>query len=310
MENNNLNTAMVSLLIPTLNAGSLWPQVLESIGAQSQPIHQKIIIDSGSDDDTIKLAQEHGFKVISIDKKEFNHGRTRQMLADAAGDTNICIFLTQDAILAAQDSLFNLVQAFDDISVGIAYGRQLPHKNAKPLETHARLFNYPDISNKRGLSDKERLGFKVFFCSNSFAAYRLTALKAIGGFPVDSIMGEDAIVAAKMLLKGYKVAYVAEAAAHHSHSYTAKEEYKRYFDTRVFHEQNKWLIDNFGKPTGEGIKFVKSELKYVMGHDPKSVFKSITSIFAKWLGYKSGKYYKKIPAKLLGKFSMHSYYWK
>jgi rhamnosyltransferase len=91
-------------------------------------------------------------------------------------------------------------------------------------------------------------------------------------------MGEDAIVAAKMLMAGFKKAYVAEATVHHSHSYSLDEEFRRYFDTRVFHEQNKWMIDKFGKPTGEGVKFLKSELYYVFKNDFKSIFKSITSL--------------------------------
>jgi rhamnosyltransferase len=123
-------------------------------------------------------------------------------------------------------------------------------------------------------------------------------------------MGEDAIVAAKMLQKGYRKAYVAEATVYHSHNYTIKEEFKRYFDTRVFHEQNKWLVEEYGKPTGEGIKFVRSELSYIIRNDFKSILRSMASILAKWLGYKSGKFYKILSINMLKKLSMHSYYWK
>jgi len=211
--------------------------------------------------------------------------------------------------LASPESIANIVKAFNDPEIGMAYGRQLPHKNAKVLETHARLYNYPAQSNTRSYSDKDLMGFKVFFCSNSFAAYRRNALLAIGGFPSDSIMGEDAIVAAKMLSAGFKKAYVANAIAHHSHSYTLTEEFKRYFDTRVFHEQNKWLINDYGRPTGEGIKFMRSELIYVIKNDWTLIFKSIASLGAKWLGYKSGSFYKKIPNSILKKISMHKHYW-
>jgi rhamnosyltransferase len=300
----------ITILIPTLNAGDDWVKLLESVNKQAVTFCQKIIVDSSSNDNTVKDAIAFGFEVIEISKSEFNHGKTRQQLADAATDTDICVFLTQDAILASQDSIANLVSAFDDHEVGMAYGRQLPHANAKPLETHARLFNYPAVSEKLSLADVKRIGFKTFFCSNSFSAYRKSALKVVGGFPSDSIMGEDAIVAAKMLMAGYKKAYIADATVCHSHSYTLIEEFKRYFDTRVFHEQNKWLIDEFGKPTGEGIKFINSELKYVIKNDFKSIFKSITSLGAKWMGYKSGKYYKKIPIDILKKISMHKFYWK
>jgi rhamnosyltransferase len=307
---NYINPLKIALLIPTLNAGEAWFKTLESIRYQTCAISKKIIIDSGSSDNTVPLAKQFGFDVKEIPKSEFNHGRTRQQLIDFSDDADICIFLTQDAILASPDSIANLVKVFDDLQIGMAYGRQLPHKNAQPLEIHARLFNYPAESNIRSFDEKDTMGFKVFFCSNSFAAYRKSALLGVGGFPSHSIMGEDAIVAAKMLAEGFKKAYVANAAVYHSHSYTLTEEFKRYFDTRVFHEQNKWLIENYGKPTGEGIKFMKSELKYVFKNDLAVVFKSTASLGAKWLGYKAGGFYKKIPRWFLMKLSMHKYYWK
>ena len=305
-----INDLKISILIPTLNAGKEWSKVLEGINNQAYGFEHKIIIDSGSNDDTVAQATKLGFSVLVVDKKDFNHGAARQLLVDASKNADVCIFLTQDAILTSPESIKNIVVAFADPKVGMAYGRQLPHLNAKPLETHARLFNYPAHSEVLSMADYERLGFKVFFCSNSFAAYRKSALQEVGGFPSNSIMGEDAIVAAKMLIAGFKKAYVAEATVYHSHSYTLGEEFKRYFDTRVFHEQNKWLIDKFGRPTGEGIKFTKSELKYVITNDFKSIFKSLTSLGAKWLGYKSGKYYTKMSTKALRKMSMHKYYWK
>ena len=303
----NLKTC---ICIPTLNAGPNWTKLLESIKEQCVSLSGKVIIDSGSTDDTVQLATQHGFEVVHIHKSDFNHGKTRQQLVDMLPEVDICVFLTQDAILASADAIENIVNAFNDPEIGMAYGRQLPHKGAKTLETHARLYNYPAEPNILSYQDKDDMGFKVFFCSNSFAAYRRSALLNVGGFPSDSIMGEDAIVAAKMLIAGFKKAYVANAAVYHSHSYTLTEEFKRYFDTRVFHEQNKWLVEKYGKPTGEGIKFMKSELKYVLKNDPKSIFKSIASLGAKWLGYKSGGGYDKIPFSILKRISMHKHYWK
>lgn len=305
-----INDLKVSVLIPTLNAGKEWIKALKGVGEQTQKFENKIIVDSGSVDDTTLAAKEYGFDVIKIDKYEFNHGATRQLLVDACTGSDICVFLTQDAILASPDSISELIRAFDDPDVGMAYGRQLPHLNAKPLETHARVFNYPPVSEVLSIADLDRLGFKVFFCSNSFSAYRKTALQAVGGFPTDSIMGEDAIVAAKMLMAGFKKAYVAGATVRHSHSYTLGEEFRRYFDTRVFHEQNKWMIEKFGKPTGEGVKYLKSELKYVIKNDPKSFIKAIASLGAKWTGYQSGRFYKRMPSSMLRKMSMFKFYWK
>ncbi|HWD88584.1 MAG TPA: glycosyltransferase family 2 protein [Mucilaginibacter sp.] len=300
----------VSLLIPTYNAGAKWPQVLDGISAQTIPFTEKIIIDSGSADHTRELAKGHGFDIINIPKNDFNHGYARQVLADAATRSDVCTFLTQDAIPATADSVQKLVEPFRDDEIGLAYGRQIPHDGATPLEKHARLFNYPDRSDVRGLDDRARCGFKVFFCSNSFAAYRKTVLRDLGGFPTHSIMGEDALFAAKMLTKGYKLAYVADAQVKHSHSYSLKEEFRRYFDTRVFHEQNKWIRDIYGRPSGEGLRYVRSELNYIASTDATFLFSSVSSLFAKWLGYKIGRYYRHVPKSWLRKLSMHQAYWQ
>jgi len=299
-----------SLLIPTYNGGERWRQVLAAIDEQQYPFYQKIIVDSGSADHTIDLAVTHGFRVITIDQKEFNHGGTRQLLAERATGADLLIFLTQDAIPASPDSIQKLLEAFHDPVVGLSYGRQLPHEHAKAMEAHLRLYNYQEQSQLKTFEDKDQLGFKVFFCSNSFAAYRKSALFAVGGFPSDSIMGEDALTAARMLLHGYKIAYRADATVRHSHSYSFSEDFRRYFDTGVFHSQNPWLTDNFGEPSGEGLRYVRSELSFMLKNHVMGLACSFFSLLGKWLGYKAGKHYYRIPLKLRRKLSMHASYWR
>ena len=74
------------------------------------------------------------------------------------------------------------------------------------------------------------------------------------------IMAEDSLAAAKLLLAGWRIAYVAEAMVNHSHSFSIGEEFRRYFDIGVYHNRESWLTGNFGKPGGEGKRFVLSEL--------------------------------------------------
>jgi rhamnosyltransferase len=309
MSDKNTNYSF-AILVPTLNAGDSWDTFLMAVNAQSVKAHKKFIVDSGSSDNTVNAALASGFKVISISKNDFNHGAVRQQLAELAGDVDVCVFLTQDALLASDKSIENLISPFaTDSQIGLAYGRQLPHKAAKTLETHARLFNYPAVSGIRSLSDKDRLGFKTIFCSNSFAAYRKEAIIAVGGFPADTIMGEDTIVAAKMLNAGYKIAYTADATVYHSHSYTLIEEFKRYFDTGVFHSQHRQLKEQFGKADGEGVKFVKSEIGYVMKNNISLLPYLSISVLSKWLGYKLGSRHKLLHTAVVKSLSMHKSYW-
>lgn len=298
------------LYIPTLNAGAKWPEALLAISKQTLKPTKKIIIDSGSIDGTLDPALIEGFEVVKIDKRDFDHGGTRQMAISLFPDADVYIFLTQDAILAAPNALENLVKPFiDDPSVGVAYGRQLPHKGAKALEAHPRLFNYPASPQLRSLTNVQQYGIKTISCSNSFAAYRKTAFQEAGGFPSGTILGEDVIAAGNILLNNWRLAYVSTAAVYHSHDYTIQEEFKRYFDIGVFHATNKWIFDHFGHAESEGLKYVKSELNYVVKHNVLQIPKAILSIVAKWLGYKIGLLHSTLPTALSKKFSMHKAYW-
>lgn len=281
----------IGLVIPTLNAGNSFETLLDGINEQACVIKRKLITDSGSTDRTVHAAKEKGFEVFEIQRTEFNHGGTRQRAFEMLeGDVDFIIYLTQDVLLYDKHSFSNLLQAFHDADIGAAYGRQLPHEGASLQARMQREFNYPDQSMVKSFADKERLGIKAAFLSDSFAAYRCNALKVVGGFPVQVIACEDMYVAAKMLIKGYKIAYSAEAKVYHSHDYTIVEELKRYFDTGVFHGREKWIADAFGKSEGEGMKLMKFQWDYLKR---ERRFASVVNLFVgniiKYFAYQHGR---------------------
>lgn len=299
----------IGLIVPTFNAGGLWASWLQAFERQSLKPDRLLVIDSSSSDGTVALARAHGFSVQVIPKAEFNHGGTRQAGVNLLADMDIIVFLTQDALLADADAIANLVAAFADERVGTAYGRQLPHRGAGPIAAHARLFNYPAASQLRGLEDKARFGIKTVFTSNSFAAYRRSALMQVGGFPADTIMNEDTYVAGKMLAAGWKMAYRADAQVYHSHDYRFRDDFKRYFDIGVFHARNPWLQRTFGGASGEGRRFVLSELRYLVRRAPWLIPSAALRTGLKWLGFKLGAQHKGLPQAMRSRFSLHKTYW-
>ncbi|MDO8939760.1 MAG: glycosyltransferase [Methylicorpusculum sp.] len=299
----------VGLIVPTLNAGLLWEDWLNKFEQQTRKPDYLLVIDSSSTDNTVAMALARGFAVKVIAKAEFNHGGTRQAGVSMLPDPDIIVFLTQDALLASPDALERLLAAFDDDRVGAVYGRQLPHQNAGPIAAHARLFNYPPESQLRSMEDKKRYGLKTVFISNSFAAYRLNALMMMGGFPVDTIMNEDTFVAGKMLTAGWKIAYCADAQVFHSHDYRFGDEFKRYFDIGVFHARCSWLQQTFGGASGEGLRYVLSETRYLIRHAPWLIPSALFRTGLKWLGFKLGALHLSIPFPLRSCFSLHKAYW-
>ena len=299
---------MITVIVPTLNAAQHWPLFAPALLACVRR-EQVLILDSESTDGTEELARMAGFSLRTISRAEFDHGGTRQIAAEMLPNSEILIYMTQDAVLDSENALANLLAAFDDPQVGAAYGRQLPRPEANAIEAHARSFNYPESSEIRTLASREQLGIKAVFLSNSLAAYRHSALMAVGGFPTNVILGEDTIVAARLLLAGYKIAYVAEASAIHSHSHTLAQEFKRYFDTGVLHSREPWLIDEFGHASGEGKRFVLSELRYLWRRDPWQIPSALARTLNKFIAYQLGRKEARISAEFKRRLSMRPSFW-
>ncbi|MEY3288565.1 MAG: hypothetical protein RLZZ419_807 [Pseudomonadota bacterium] len=299
----------VGLIVPTLNAGSLWKSWLKAYAQQTLKPDYLLVIDSSSSDATVALANAQGFTIEVISRSEFNHGGTRQLGVNKLAAMDIIVFLTQDALLASVDAIECLLAAFNDERIGAAYGRQLPHPDAGPIAAHARLFNYPAESQLRSMEDRTRFGIKTVFISNSFSAYRRSALIQVGGFPVHTIMNEDTYVAGKMLVGGWKIAYCANAQVFHSHDYSFLDEFKRYFDIGVFHTNTSWLQQTFGGASGEGLRFVISEIRYLIKHAPWLIPSAALRTGLKWLGFKMGNLHRRLPQAIRRCFSLHKTYW-
>lgn len=298
----------IACIIPTYNGKADLQRLLDSLVLQTVRF-DTLIIDSSSSDGTQELALKCARSLIVIPSVEFNHGGTRQLIVDQNPIYDIYVFLTQDACLADTQSIERIVEPFEDCQVGAVCGRQIPHFNATPLAQHARYFNYPDGVQVKSMADADKFGIKTAFISNSFAAYRSTALKEIGGFPEHVIFAEDMYVAAKMLMAGWKVAYAGNAQCRHSHNYSLAEEFARYFDMGVFHAREPWIRENFGGAGSEGARYVKSELRFLGLHRiymwPNAALRNLFKLLA----YKLGQKESILPIMIKRKLGMYKRYW-
>lgn len=299
-----------ALIIPVLNAEAYIPMLFEAVFQQSELPQQILVLDSESTDNTRELLSELPVQVQVIQRKDFDHGGTRK-LATSLIDADIYIFMTQDAIPANRDSFRHLIAALaSEEKAGCAYGRQLPKQDADVLGAYDRLFNYPDKSQLRFYSDRHKFGIKTCFLSNSFAAYKKQALREVGGFPEKLISSEDAYVAAKMLLKGYGVAYVAESMVYHSHNMSLREKFHRYFSIGVFHGKENWLIQSFSGATSEGFRYLFKQMKYLLDNNnfswlPSAVVSAGVSYFAYQLGLRE----RFVPLALKKNWGVNKKYW-
>ncbi|MCH7711934.1 MAG: glycosyltransferase [Proteobacteria bacterium] len=299
----------LALVIPTLDAGRHIDRMVAALKTQTLRPSRFLVIDSGSSDDTVARFGDAGAQIHPIPPSEFDHGGTRQLAVDMLAEAEFVIFLTQDAVPAHPEAFANLVRAFEDVRVGVAFGRQLPAPGARPIAAHARLFNYPGESYVRSLSDAPRYGVKTVFCSNSFAAYRRAALTEAGGFPSRLIIAEDSVTAAAILAAGWTLHYVADARVYHSHDYTLTQEFRRYFDIGVLHATAEGWVERFGRPEGEGRRFVISELAYLLRKGPALIPLALVRTVSKYLAYRLGHVERHLPPGLKRRLSMNSRFW-
>lgn len=305
-----MNSYRVGLIVPTLNAGPQWAQWLALVNEQTYQPARKLVVDSSSSDQTREIAAQHGFEVIKIDKMDFNHGGTRDMAVKHLADCDILVFLTQDALLHDKSAVAEIISSFSDPRVAAAYGRQLPHVDAGPIGAHARIYNYGMTSISKSSEDIPVLGFKTIFCSNSFSAYRREDYLQIGGFKKDLIFGEDAHICGRLVLAGKSIFYNAKAAVYHSHDYSIKEDARRYFDIGVFHRRDEWMVQSFGGATGEGARFVRSELRYLAQKNPLLLPSVALRTLVKFTFYRLGRMEQKLPLGLKRSLSMNRRFWK
>ncbi|PHV29702.1 rhamnosyltransferase [Janthinobacterium sp. BJB426] len=301
----------IGIIIPTYNPGSMWSEWMARFKMQSLMPDVRLIVDSSSTDGVLDLKTRDVFEVHTICKGDFNHGGTRHMAMERiAKDVDIVVFMTQDALLFDSCALQNLVRVFaENGNVAAAYGRQLPHIGSRPSEAHARIFNYTDRDMLKSIASKDEMGIKSIFISNSFSAYRVKDLMDVGGFPSNVILGEDTMVAAKLLLAGRSISYQASACVYHSHHYNYAQEFRRYFDIGVLHARESWLLKKFGKVDGEGMRYLCSEMRFLMGSAWYLIPSALIRTGCKYAGYKIGRYERLLPTKLKKALSMYKVYW-
>ena len=195
-------------------------------------------------------------------------------------------------------------------AVAVAYARQLPREDCGIIERYTRQFNYPKEGCVKSSEDIPRLGIKTFFCSDVCAAYRRDLFEQLGRFESPVIFNEDMFFAAHAVQEGYKVAYAADAEVVHSHNYSVKQQFHRNFDMAVSQAEHPEVFDGI-KSENEGIKLVKQTAAHLVKQRkiymvPKLVYQS----GCKYIGYRMGKMYKKLPDKVVKWCSMSPGYWE
>ena len=300
----------MTLVIPTWRPGPSFRKLMERIARQTKKPDRVIIVNTEESYFPPEFYDLWpGAAVIHIRREDFDHGGTRNMAARMC-DTDLVVFMTMDALPADSRLLERLARPFADPLVGAAYARQLPAKDAGPIERFTRQFNYGGVSEVRSREDIPRLGVKAFFCSDVCAAYRLSLWRERGGFVSPAIFNEDMIYAGGVILAGGKVAYCADAKVCHSHNYSGLMQLHRNFDLGVSQAQHPEIFGQAGASEGAGIRLVKETAAHLAkSGNARFLPRLVWTSGCKYLGYRLGKGYKRLPMSLIRRLTDNAPYW-
>ena len=226
------NQLDISVVIPVKNESASLAACLKSILAQTVPVREIIVIDSGSTDGTPDIARSfERVRLIEIEPGEFNHGDTRNLgVREASGE--FIVFTVGDARPVDGEWLDHLLRGFVSNDVVVVSGSQIvpeeddtnPLKWFKPQSKPTlRIWRYNSRSEFEAASPQER--HLATSLDNVTAAYRRSALLEL---PFRRIVyGEDILFAKDVLESGKAIAFQPAARVFHYHQETYSTLFKR-----------------------------------------------------------------------------------
>lgn len=277
----------VDIICPLYNAENYIEKLHKSFEEQESVNINKIryVITRGKDK-TIEKVQKLNCDYEIIEPKDFSHSLTREKQAFKS-EADIIVFVTQDVIIKRKDWLSNLVQPIINNECDASYSRQLCDNNT--IEKYTRESNYPKVSRIVSKKDIDTLGLKAFFFSDASSAIKREIFVKLNGYDGKNFpTNEDMYIAYKLITNGYKIRYCANSEVIHSHKFTFKQQYKRYYDTGKFFKQNKFL--NKYKVNKTGGSLAKYVLKRAWQDKNWSVIVNfLPNMIARYAGMKIGE---------------------
>ena len=206
-----------SVVIRAYNESQHLPRLLEGIARQTIKDVEVILVDSGSTDSTVSIAEKHGAKIIRIPSAEFTFGRSLNFGLRSA-TRELVVIASAHVHPVYPDWLETLLRPFENERVALTYGKQRGPVTAKYSEQQIYHQWYPDFSKP---------GQETAFCNNANAAIRRSLWEKN---PYDeTLTGLEDLAWAKWVKdSGYAISYVAEAEIVHVHNETPRGVYNRY----------------------------------------------------------------------------------
>ena len=242
------NPPKVSVVIPTLNAGPGFEELLIKLTSQGGDFEREIlIVDSGSVDGTVRLARRYGATVHEISKSEFNHGATRNLGISLACGEYVALTV-QDAVPLDERWLAAMIENLEnDERVAVVYSRHVPRPKSSIL-TRTLVNNLATASLKR--REQEINDPEEYRALRPVERRRVAAFDNVSSCLRRSVwekfsfertnFAEDLRWGKRVIEAGYKVVYEPSSVVVHSHERGALYDLRRHYVDQLV------LIELFG----------------------------------------------------------------
>jgi rhamnosyltransferase len=230
----------VSIIIRCYNEEKHIGKLLSGILFQDYKDVEIILVDSGSTDATLAIANRYPVKVVSISPEEFSFGRSLNLGCKVA-QGEFLVIVSAHVYPVNKDWLEHLLKPFNLPNVALVYGKQRGDTVTKYSEHQIFSKWFPEQSNYQQEHP---------FCNNANAAIRKSLWQE---FPYDEQLTglEDLGWSQQIMTAGYTIAYAAEAEIVHVHDERYRQIYNRYRREaiafkRIFAQEQFNLLD-FGR---------------------------------------------------------------
>lgn len=206
-----------SIIIRAYNEEKHIGRLLEGIRHQTLKDVEIILVDSGSTDSTVDIAENRGAHVVRIPPEEFTFGRSLNYgIREATSE--FIVIASAHVYPVYPDWLAALLHPLLDRKVALSYGKQRAHFSAKFSEKQIFHQWYPELG---------KLHQETAFCNNANAAIRRSLWEKN---PYDEMLTglEDLAWAKWAKDHGHQISYVSEAEVIHVHQETPRGVFNRY----------------------------------------------------------------------------------